>query len=160
MAAAAAAAGAVAVLLLAGGAAPGGGPALAAGARALRGEGAGGEGGAWGLNATTNVTDLAWEEATEAVDGEVEPYPGVEFLGIEDPEDAGGSPDVPAEGIMDGFPSESEVNVEVPAEGLMEGFNNDTAGSPDVPAEGIMDDFPSESEATVEIPAEGYIGPN
>ena len=61
----------------------------------------------------------------EAVDGEAEPYPGVEFLGITDPEDAGGSPDVPAEGIVpsDGLPVEEEANVDIPAEGYMGGDN-------------------------------------
>ena len=114
-----------------------------------------------GGNATEEAGEGAWEAATEAVDGEAEPYPGVEFLGITDPEDAGGSPDVPAEGIVpsDGLPVEEEAQVEVPAEGLMSGFN-DTAGSPDVPAEGIVpsDGLPVEEEANVDIPAEGYMG--
>ena len=163
----------LALALAAGG---GAGPRGGAGIRALQGGEDGGdasvalsslllENATAGANSTGwNATEAeggAWEAATEAVDGEAEPYPGVEFLGITDPEDAGGSPDVPAEGIQpeDGLPVEEEANIEVPAEGLMSGFN-DTAGSPDVPAEGIQpeDGLPVEDEANVEIPAEGYMG--
>ena len=158
-------------LALAGGAA-GAGRALAGGPPAGAGAGAAALAALLPENATLagvngtdgNATEAelgAWEAATAAVDGEAEPYPGVEFLGITDPEDAGGSPDVPAEGIVpsDGLTVEGEANVEVPAEGLMPGFN-DTAGSPDVPAEGIQpgDGLPVEAEAVVEIPAEGYMG--